>query len=196
MATTTNNVLSTDLRSYSLLQAYISEEDGGTPDEEEGDDSEDEYSDLEDSTTTVMATTDTSTISDTVTSVNTINLIQSLHEYELNQSESLTFLYNLLYDNDSNLSKADILKILNSLKQREVNLPFTINHDISNDVQGIKWPRKLHDKFYKDRLRVGKDNWFHNIPNSREDAIKVCDHWGYHPLSLFIYLFIHFVDIY
>ncbi|EER35966.1 predicted protein [Candida tropicalis MYA-3404] len=175
MATTTNNILSSDLRPYSLLQAYISDEDSEVPNEEVENEPEEECSDLEDSTTIDMATTNTTATSDSVTSVNTINLIQTLHEYELSQSESLTFLYNLLFDDDSNLSKADILKILNSLKLREDNLPFTISNDTSSDIQGIKWPRKLHEKFCKDRLRVGQDNWFHNMQNSREDAMEVCE---------------------
>lgn len=101
------------------------------------------------------------------------NSIQSYHEFELNQSESLTFLYNLLYDENSHLSKADILSILNSLKIREDNLPFSIQSLVKTDSQGVSWPRGLRNKFYMDRVRVGKDNWFHNIPGSREEAIKV-----------------------
>ncbi|ABN64469.2 Mitotic spindle checkpoint protein BUB3, WD repeat superfamily [Scheffersomyces stipitis CBS 6054] len=100
------------------------------------------------------------------------NSIQSYHEFELNQSESLTFLYNLLYDENSHLSKADILSILNSLKIREDNLPFSIQSLVKTDSQGVSWPRGLRNKFYMDRVRVGKDNWFHNIPGSREEAIK------------------------
>ncbi|KAK6456839.1 mitotic spindle checkpoint protein BUB3, WD repeat superfamily [Scheffersomyces xylosifermentans] len=98
--------------------------------------------------------------------------IQSYHEFELNQSESLTFLYNLLYDDNSMLTKADILSILNALKIREDSLPFTIDSILRSDIQGVNWPPGLKKKFYSDRFRVGKDNWFHNIPGSRENAIK------------------------
>lgn len=99
---------------------------------------------------------------------------ESTHEYELNQSESLTFLYNLLYDDQSNLSKADILSILNSLKRRENRLPFSINHQSDSDMQGVKWPEGLKEKFDEERLRMGNKNWFHNISGSREEALKVC----------------------
>lgn len=99
--------------------------------------------------------------------------IQSYHEYELNQSESLTFLYNLLYDDDSQLSKADILGVLNSLKYREDNLPFAIEDLNKTDSQGVMWSPELRRKFYMDRIRMGANNWFHNIPNSREKALNV-----------------------
>lgn len=99
--------------------------------------------------------------------------IQSFHEYELNQSESLTFLYNLLYDEDSQLSKADILGVLNSLKHREDNLPFAIEDLSKTDSQGVKWSPELRRKFYMDRIRMGANNWFHNIPRSREKALEV-----------------------
>ncbi|KAL6450133.1 hypothetical protein SBY92_002075 [Candida maltosa Xu316] len=153
-AITTNNLLAaSSSRSYSLLEAYITEED---------DDDDDECSDRDDlpnENTEAVAIAETTTI-------------QSLHEYELSQSESLTFLHNLLFDDSSNLSKGDILKILNALKIREDNLPFSIKSDTTTDTQGIRWPRRLREKFYSDRSRVGKDNWFHSIPGSRERAIK------------------------
>lgn len=95
-------------------------------------------------------------------------------EYELDQSESLTFLYNLLYDNNSILTKTDILNILNSLKLREENLPFSITASDSKDIQGIRWPQGLRNKFYQDRKRIGFSNWFHNIPQSFDLANKVC----------------------
>lgn len=94
-------------------------------------------------------------------------------EYELDQSESLTFLYNLLYDDQSTLSKSDILKVLNSLKQRESKLPFSFNEE-SDDIQGVTWPHGLRDKFYSDRRRIGSNNWFHNIPGSFDRAFDVC----------------------
>lgn len=97
----------------------------------------------------------------------------SHHEYELNLSESLTFLYNLLYDPQSLLTKSDILSILNCLKYREDNLPLLITEsDKWCDIQGIKWPTGLSTKFYVDRLRVGQHNWFYNIPESRTRAFE------------------------
>lgn len=96
------------------------------------------------------------------------------HEYELNQLESLTFLYNLLYDEVSGLSKADILNILNSLKVRENTLPFSFADLDCTDLQGVKWPPGLREKFSAERLRIAKDQWFHNVPGSRERALKVC----------------------
>lgn len=91
-----------------------------------------------------------------------------MHEYELNQSESLSFLYNLLYDENSVLSKSDILSILNCLKMREDVLPFAIADLGMLDFQGVKWPLNLKEKFRLDRSRIGKLGWFCNIPNSRE----------------------------
>ncbi|ODV80115.1 mitotic spindle checkpoint protein BUB3, WD repeat superfamily [Suhomyces tanzawaensis NRRL Y-17324] len=96
--------------------------------------------------------------------------IEASHEYELNQSESLTVLYNLLYDDSSYLSKTDILSILNSLKNREDDLPFAITSLAESDLQGVKWPPGLKEKFYMDRSRVGNHNWFHNIPGSKGKA--------------------------
>ncbi|KAK6204768.1 mitotic spindle checkpoint protein BUB3, WD repeat superfamily [Scheffersomyces amazonensis] len=94
-----------------------------------------------------------------------------VHHFELSSSESLNFLYNLLYDDQSCLSKSDILRILNSIKTRENDLPFSIsNSTLTNkrtDLQGIYWPRDLRKRFFMDRSRIGKDNWFHNIPDSR-----------------------------
>lgn len=100
--------------------------------------------------------------------------INTSHEYELNNSESLTFLYNLLYDDCSSLTKSDILSILNSLKERENKLPFSITtmQDFTN-VQGVRLPPSLSHKFYKERSRIGNLSWFRNIPNSREQALKV-----------------------
>ncbi|KAM3122220.1 hypothetical protein ACQ2H7_004584 [Candidozyma auris] len=96
------------------------------------------------------------------------------HEYELNSSESLTFLYNLLYDDKSTLTKADILSILNSLKERENELSFTFN-DLWGymNVQGVWMPPSLRRKFYTERSRVGRNSWFRNMPSSRQDAIEV-----------------------
>lgn len=97
-------------------------------------------------------------------------------EYELDQSESLTFLYNLLYDEQSCLTKADILNILNSLKMREETLPFSITSSDGKltDIQGVRWTNDLRDKFYADRRRIGSMNWFHNIPGSFQLAQDVC----------------------
>lgn len=99
-------------------------------------------------------------------------------EYELDQSESLTFLYNLLYDQESYLTKADILSILNSLKMREETLPFSFSQQTLNkkniDIQGVRWTNDLREKFNADRRRIGSVNWFHNVPNSFESAYNVC----------------------
>ncbi|KAM9922258.1 hypothetical protein OXX80_007437 [Metschnikowia pulcherrima] len=60
--------------------------------------------------------------------------------YELNSSESLTFLYNLLYDDESTLTKTDILNILSSLKEREGKLPFALTEMQPHmNVQGVSW---------------------------------------------------------
>lgn len=91
-----------------------------------------------------------------------------MHEYELSQSESLSFLYNLLYDGNSVLSKSDILSILNCLKMREDVLPFAVADLGMLDFQGVKWPLNLKEKFRQDRSRIGELGWFCNIPNSRE----------------------------
>lgn len=96
-------------------------------------------------------------------------------EYELDQSESLTFLYNLLYDDECRLSKSDILEILNCLKSREETLPFSFNRLINKDTQGVNWPSELKAKFYADRYRIGSRNWFHNIPKSFDRANRVCN---------------------
>mmetsp|Transcript_4540 Transcript_4540/g.5387 ORF Transcript_4540/g.5387 Transcript_4540/m.5387 type:complete len:531 (+) Transcript_4540:713-2305(+) len=101
---------------------------------------------------------------------------ESSHEYELNQSESLSFLYNLLYDENSALKKSEILSILNSLKLREDNLPFSIQNLTETDCQGVAWPSGLREKISIDRARIGNINWFYNIPKSRE-AIK--DHFNF-----------------
>lgn len=95
-------------------------------------------------------------------------------EYELDQSDSLTFLYNLLYDDNCSLSKSDILDILNCLKSREETLPFSYNKTVNNDTQGVSWPSTLKHKFHADRYRIGCNNWFHNIPGSFEQANDVC----------------------
>lgn len=96
------------------------------------------------------------------------------HEYELNQSESLTFLYNLLYDDKSTLTKADILSILNLLKERENNLPFTLNSLKGHmNVQGVRLAPSLRRKFYYERSRIGHSSWFRNMPESREEAHRV-----------------------
>lgn len=103
-----------------------------------------------------------------------VETINTSHEYELSNSESLTFLYNLLYDDSSSLTKSDILSILNSLKERENNLPFSVTtqRDFTN-VQGVRLPPSLSRKFYAERYRIGNFSWFRNIPNSREQALKV-----------------------
>lgn len=107
------------------------------------------------------------------------NNIQATHEYEMNQSESLTFLFNLLYDDDSHLSKSDVLKILNSLKRREEDLCFSVSSLNRNDLQGVLWPRGLKEKFKQDRIRIGRNNWFQNIPGSIEEAarVSICYSW-------------------
>lgn len=96
-------------------------------------------------------------------------------EYELDQSESLTFLYNLLYDDECRLSKSDILEILNCLKSREETLLFSFGGLNNKDTQGVRWPSELKSKFYSDRYRIGSRNWFHNIPGSFEQANQVCN---------------------
>lgn len=96
------------------------------------------------------------------------------HEYELHLSESLTFLYNLLYDDKSALTKTDILSILNSLKERENNLRFSITSQKSHtNVQGVQLSPSLRRKFYQDRARIGNFSWFRNVSYSRESAINV-----------------------
>lgn len=96
------------------------------------------------------------------------------HEYELNLLESLTFLYNLLYDDKSSLTKTDILSILNSLKERENELPFSFNEVWGYmNIQGVWMPPSLRNKFYSERSRVGSQLWFRNKPTSRQDALKV-----------------------
>ncbi|KAK6465699.1 mitotic spindle checkpoint protein BUB3, WD repeat superfamily [Scheffersomyces coipomensis] len=121
------------------------------------------------------------------TDLTQISSQQLHHEFELSQSESLNFLYNLLYDDQSYLSKSDILRILNSIKTRENHLPFSIDasdydhpqssHNSTStyfktDLQGIHWPKDLRRRFFMDRSRVGKDNWFYNIPDSKSKAIN------------------------
>lgn len=102
------------------------------------------------------------------------DVINTSHEYELNQSESLTFLYNLLYDDKSLLSKADILSILNSLKERENNLPFSFTDlEGQKNVQGVRLAPSLRRKFFLERARIGSFSWFNNVPNSREKAQNV-----------------------
>lgn len=100
--------------------------------------------------------------------------INTSHEYELSQSESLTFLYNLLYDDKSLLSKTDILSILNSLKERENSLPFSFTAlDGHMNVQGVRLAPSLRRKFYLERSRIGNFSWFNNVSNSREHALNV-----------------------
>lgn len=98
----------------------------------------------------------------------------TLHEYELSQSHSLTFLYNLLYDPQSLLSKTEILTILNSFEHREKNLPFSFK-DLkdSTTIQGLLLPAGLKQKFCLERFRVGLPAWFRNIPGSRHAALTV-----------------------
>ncbi|EGV62618.1 hypothetical protein CANTEDRAFT_94582 [Yamadazyma tenuis ATCC 10573] len=115
-------------------------------------------------------TTDTVRGSDTLVSFS--NHHHQDTEYELDQSESLTFLYNLLYDEQSQLTKSDILNILHSLKQREDSLPFSYMGANTNDIQGVDWPPGLKEKFYSDRRRIGSDKWFHNIPGSLDRAVN------------------------
>ena len=62
------------------------------------------------------------------------------NRYELGESESLTFLYNLLYDEESILSKADILRILTSLKSREDTSTFSVDSLEHCDIQSIQCP--------------------------------------------------------
>lgn len=57
--------------------------------------------------------------------------------YEVDELESLTFLFNLLYDDESALSHADILDILNGFKVREEKLPWSIESEpIDSDSGG------------------------------------------------------------
>lgn len=101
-------------------------------------------------------------------------ITSSSHEYELNLLESLTFLYNLLYDDKSTLTKADILSILNSLKERENELPFSFDEVWGYmNIQGVWMPPSLRNKFYSERSRVGSQLWFRNKPTSRQDAMNV-----------------------
>lgn len=96
------------------------------------------------------------------------------HEYELSQSDSLTFLYNLLYDDQSSLSKTDILTILNSFENREKNLPFSFkNLKEATSIQGLFLPPSLKQKFCQERFRVGQSAWFRNVPGSRDAVISV-----------------------
>ncbi|GEQ71877.1 hypothetical protein JCM33374_g5563 [Metschnikowia sp. JCM 33374] len=93
--------------------------------------------------------------------------------YELNQSESLTFLYNLLYDEESSLTHTDILNILSSLKEREGKLPFSLTSVSPHmNVQGVSWGPSLRRRFYQERARVADFSWFTNVPDSREQAMK------------------------
>lgn len=113
--------------------------------------------------------------------------INTSHEYELNNSESLTFLYNLLYDDNSSLTKSDILSILNSLKERENNLPFSLTERKEyTNVQGVRLPPSLSRKFYLERSRIGNLSWFRNIPDSREHALNVSttQDWFCYPPSV------------
>ncbi|OBA20215.1 mitotic spindle checkpoint protein BUB3, WD repeat superfamily [Metschnikowia bicuspidata var. bicuspidata NRRL YB-4993] len=103
----------------------------------------------------------------------TASTVNPSNVYELTQSESLIFLYNLLYDDDSALTKADILSILSCLKERESNLPFAFTQiDPNSNVQGVAWDLNLRRKFYQERARVANSQWFTNVPMSREEAIK------------------------
>lgn len=104
----------------------------------------------------------------------------STHEYELNQSDSVDFCYNLIRDASSNLSNTEIVDIFASLQERESNLPFSFNDLDGTDIQGLKWPsEKVKHKFELDRMRIGNligeygKGWFCNIPNSRERVRKV-----------------------
>lgn len=101
-------------------------------------------------------------------------LTNALHEYELTQSDSLPFLFSLLYDEQSILSKADVLEILNCYERREKTLPFSYNKlKQSTSVQGLFLAPSLRRKFYMDRLRVGQYSWFRNVPGSRKAALAV-----------------------
>lgn len=100
--------------------------------------------------------------------------INPSHVYELSQSDSLTFLYNLLYDDKSCLTKTDILSILRAFKEREVNLPFSLaKREGQTNVQGVFLGPSLRRRFYQERARIGSFSWFSNIPNSRAEAVKV-----------------------
>lgn len=102
------------------------------------------------------------------------SLNHHIYEYEVNESESLAFLYNLLYDKQSCLSQADILDILNNFKNREDCLPFAITSVSHNDLQGVHWNRDLFHKFKLERSRIGKNNWYFDFEGSREKSLKVC----------------------
>lgn len=95
------------------------------------------------------------------------------NRYELGASESLTFLYNLLYDEESILSKADILRILTALKAREDRSKFAVEAKDDCDVQGIQWPELLREKFIMDRDRVGLNSWFYSVEDLRHKIKEV-----------------------
>lgn len=100
--------------------------------------------------------------------------VNTSHEYELNLLESLSFLYNLLYDDESTLTNADILSILESLKRREADLPFTFENPRGHyNIQGVRMAPNLRLKFYYERSRIGHALWFTNRPTSRDEALKV-----------------------
>lgn len=104
----------------------------------------------------------------------TASIVNPSNVYELSQSESLTFLYNLLYDDESLLTKTDILVMLSSLKDRETSLPFAYTEPSPHlNVQGVAWGARLRQKFYEDRARVAGFSWFTNVPHSREQALQV-----------------------
>lgn len=130
----------------------------------------------------IPTVTDQPPNTENVMTLNSSTLATFNHDYELNQSESLTFLHNLLYDEKSQLTKGDILLILNSLKERERNLPFSFSSQTSADNQGLRWPHGLRQKFIAERRRMGQLKYFHDLPRSRELAAQVC----WHDCTLFL----------
>lgn len=97
--------------------------------------------------------------------------------YELNQSDSIDFCFNLMSDPHAHLSQTDIMDIFNSLQRRERDLPFLVNELGPTDAQGVRWPpqRELRRKFDLDRARVGRSatGWFRSLP-SRARVRHVC----------------------
>lgn len=100
----------------------------------------------------------------------------STHEYELNQSDSIDFCFNLMSDPLSNLSQTDIMDIFNVFHKRQTDLQFSVNDNKLTDIQGLKLSKELRRKLDLDRVRIGnrsKRGWFHNLSSSREKVRKV-----------------------
>lgn len=107
--------------------------------------------------------------------------------YELNQSDSIDFCFNLMSDPHAHLSQTDIMDIFSSLQRRERDLPFLVSELGATDAQGVRWPaqRELRRKFDLDRARVGRSatGWFRSVP-SRARVRHVCTGDALHPALL------------